>query len=319
MLRSQANGNRSKNNLSNLPKRIFGNFIPSVVEVRLSASPNANADGAAISNNRHISKPIDIIGGQNSCSIPFKNEKKRSDATRRQAYTDNQAFGTVDDITMDEEFDFEKNLALFDKQAIWHEIDSIQKPDLVRQTIPTKKKNFGHKENVLVSKPIGYRQIQINYLSRQLFATDDGLIIPSIRQEHRDQIQEYAENAGFTRERQFDLLARGTVEIAVQLLGGARRLTPQNNHQWPRIVVICDQSFDCAHSEIGLSTGRQLASQGLNVMTYVSSETKSQRSNIELNLYKSTNGSHTDSVQGKKFMIMYFYKTINIRNRTLQF
>lgn len=291
-----------KNKLSNLPRKIFGNFIPTVVEVRLAASPNTN-NAYSVSNNRNVSKPIDI-GSQDSFIIPFKNEKKKSDATRRQAYTNNQAFGTpVDDITMDEEFDFEKNLALFDKQAIWHEIDSTQKPDLVRQTIQTKKKNFRHNENVLVSKPIGYRQIKINYSSEQIFATDDGLIIPSIRQEHRDHIQMKAENAGLLRERQFDLLARGTVEIALQLLGGARRLTPQNVHQWPTIVIICDETFNCDHSEIGLSTGRQLASQGLNVMTYVNTETESKRSNIELLLYKFTSGSHTNSVKGKKLFI----------------
>lgn len=48
-------------------------------------------------------------------------------------YEKNITFSTpVDDPVMVEDFDFEKNLALFDKQAIWDKIDANQKPDLVR-------------------------------------------------------------------------------------------------------------------------------------------------------------------------------------------
>lgn len=48
-------------------------------------------------------------------------------------YEKNNTFSTpVDDPVMDVDFDFEKNLALFDKQAIWDKIDANQKPDLVR-------------------------------------------------------------------------------------------------------------------------------------------------------------------------------------------
>lgn len=288
----------------------FGNMIPTVVEVRMAVSaPDAStlADGTKRAE-RLSSKPIDILA--KNC-LPFRNEKKKSDAARRQAYTNNQAFGTpVDHPTMDVEFDFEKNLALFDKQAIWDEIDATQKPDLVRQAIPAKKKNFRHNENVLVSKPIGYRQIKTDFVSGQEFATDDGLIIPSVRQEHRNQIQENADKYGLSWPRQCDMFARGTVEIVLQLLGGARRLTPQNLHQWPTIVIICDEPYNDKQSEVGISTGRQLASHGLNVMLYVSTETQSNRISTELQLYKATNGSHRDSVKGDIFFYKLTYKTV---------
>lgn len=281
-------------------------MIPTVVEVRMAVSaPDTStfvADGPK-KLERFASKPIDIVA--KNC-LPFRNEKKKSDATRRQAYTNNQAFGTpVDDATMDVEFDFEKNLALFDKQAIWDEIDATQKPDLVRQAIPAKTKNFRHNENVLVSQPIGCRQIKTNFVSGQDFATDDGLIIPSIRQEHRNQIQENAEKHGLSWPRQCDMFARGTVELVLQLLGGARRLTPQNLHQWPTIVIICDVPYNDKQSEVGISTGRQLASHGLNVMVHVSTETQSKRSSSELQLYKATSGSHTDSVKGEREHFSY--------------
>lgn len=58
-----------------------------------------------------------------------KSDKKKQKSGR---YDKNITFGTpIDDPLMDEEFDFEKNLALFDKQAIWDKIDANQKPDLV--------------------------------------------------------------------------------------------------------------------------------------------------------------------------------------------
>lgn len=41
-----------------------------------------------------------------------------------------ECFGSSSDRDMDEDFDFEKNLALFDKQAIWNKINASQ-PDLV--------------------------------------------------------------------------------------------------------------------------------------------------------------------------------------------
>lgn len=57
-----------------------------------------------------------------------KGEKKKQN---RQAFNKNTFATPVDDPVMDMDFDFEKNLALFDKQAIWNEIDAIQKPDVV--------------------------------------------------------------------------------------------------------------------------------------------------------------------------------------------
>lgn len=91
---------------------------------------------------RNTSQPIDItvstnVGAFHKPSAPTvaqqlafnKMDKKK---TNRSRYDKNITFSTpVDDPVMDEDFDFEKNLALFDKQAIWDKIDANQKPDLV--------------------------------------------------------------------------------------------------------------------------------------------------------------------------------------------
>ncbi|XP_055606226.1 enhancer of mRNA-decapping protein 3 [Uranotaenia lowii] len=218
-------------------------------------------------------------------------------------YNKNSAFGTpVDDPMMGEDFDFEKNLALFDKQAIWDEIESIQqKPDLVRQTVSSAKKKYRHDENVLASEPPQYRQIELessvqlaaNGQSSQEFLTDDGLVIPSIPRATRNLIQQQAENHGLAMERQNDLLARGASEIALQLLGGSRRLNPANQHQWPKIVVVCDEPYNARLSEVGIATARLLACHGLKVVVYVSCATKSTRTSHELELYAATGNLFT--------------------------
>lgn len=86
---------------------------------------------------RNASQPIDITNNGAfkaptvAQQLAFnKMDKKKSNAKNR--YDKNMTFSTpVDDPLLDEDFDFEKNLALFDKQAIWDKIDANQKPDLV--------------------------------------------------------------------------------------------------------------------------------------------------------------------------------------------
>lgn len=91
---------------------------------------------------RHSSQPIDITAsvaqnvGFNKPSAPTVAQQlafnKMGKKKANRMYEKNLTFSTpVDDPLMDEDFDFEKNLALFDKQAIWDKIDANQKPDLV--------------------------------------------------------------------------------------------------------------------------------------------------------------------------------------------
>ncbi|KAG4071529.1 hypothetical protein HA402_011683 [Bradysia odoriphaga] len=91
---------------------------------------------------------------------------------------------------------------------------------------------------------------------------------------------------GLTKERQTDMLARGATELAILLLGGARRLVPMNQHQWPTILIICDEPYNEELSEVGLATGRILASHGLKILVSVGLEKKSTRKSNELQLLK---------------------------------
>ncbi|XP_037045902.1 enhancer of mRNA-decapping protein 3 isoform X1 [Bradysia coprophila] len=242
----------------------FGNMIPAKVEVKLS--------GTYFEEQRNATS--------------FKSEKRKCNQLRRIAHNSNTFDTPIDHGVLQSDFDFEKNLALFDKQAIWDEIDAIQKPDLLPQSCSNKSKNYRHDENILSSKPTGLRQISTGYQCIQEFATDDDLVIPSIPVTMRYVIQRNAEAMGLTKERQTDMLARGATELAILLLGGARRLVPMNQHQWPTILIICDEPYNEELSEVGLATGRILASHGLKILVSVGLEKKSTRKSNELQLLK---------------------------------
>lgn len=90
-------------------------------------------------------KPIDIevkldIGGAHKIGTPNKRENKREKNKWTKGWKDEACFGSPLDSTINKEFDFEKNLALFDKQAVYDEINS-QKPDVVRHTDQSRRPN----------------------------------------------------------------------------------------------------------------------------------------------------------------------------------
>lgn len=294
-------------------KNAFGNFIPAKVEVKLAhnignSNMNNMKNGQPNMMRRSTSASIDVVeknggagnGSSNTAaqSMPmsYKLDKKKIAQNRR--FEKNIAFGTPsDDPVMDKDFDFEGNLALFDKQAIWNKIDANQKPDVVRQTGHVNKKNYRHDENILISKPLGYRQIKTKHASAQEYVTDDGIIIPSISLALRARIQMQAEVFGLEWDRLCDMLSRSTVELALQMLGGARRLSPKNQHQWPKICIICDEMCNERHSDLGFSTGRQLASQGLQVHILVKPNLNyALQSNREAELFKATGNAITMTI-----------------------
>ena len=139
----------------------------------------------------------------------------------------------------DGEFDFEKNLALFDKQAVFDEIDSRKTWNNIRaasdkQTVA----KFKCDENVLPSEPVVLSQIKMNGTSEKNgstvavpltssltseYVTDAGLIVPTISYETRSKLLNAAASKGLTVERQIEVAGRSAAEISLQLLGGGHR------------------------------------------------------------------------------------------------
>ncbi|KAG5677966.1 hypothetical protein PVAND_007678 [Polypedilum vanderplanki] len=262
-----------------------------------------------LDNNRQhkATKPIPIRrntpnnNGHTSASAPVHLKVDQMQNKRHNNKKRNKNFDLMqpDDFSDQGDFDFESNNAMFDKKSVFQEIEANiygknpEKPDLVRHTPKTEEK-YRHDENVLDSMFMQFRNIQLEFKPKQEYTTDEpGVVIPSIPQSLRNRIQNLAADHGYTMERQNDCLARGATELALQLLGGSRRLSPKNLHQWPRVVIICDEPYNFKQSEIGLITGRQLASHGVNVMVHVKTSTTNSKESKELELYTASGNDFT--------------------------
>lgn len=187
-----------------------------------------------------------------------------SRATPRQRYyqKDEDCFDVDLDNIHGKDFDFERNLALFDKRRVLEEIESNQ-PDVVRlidhnrrggsskhkttstvskshQTsntaasapsgtfAPKTEAKYRNDQNVIASEPTQYNLISVDESASGEYKTDTGLVVPAISHKLRERFMAAAEAKGITRERLVELVARAGTEISLQLLGGSRRLNPQN-------------------------------------------------------------------------------------------
>ncbi|KAI5640187.1 scd6-like sm domain-containing protein [Phthorimaea operculella] len=203
------------------------------------------------------SKPIDIQGQRNNRNNNNSGSYGQSGSTPKgrgasgapgeKARRRNEAcFGSAADTPIDRDFDFEGNLALFDKRALWEQMNS-QKPDLVRQADDAGK--FRHDEN---------REYTSSYV------TDEGVCVPSVLTAARRRLWEGLARAGLAEGARV-LLARAAADVCVRLVGGGRRLEARNAHQAPTVAVLCGahRTGACA-----LTAARLLRSHNCNVVCY---------------------------------------------------
>ncbi|KAF7391214.1 hypothetical protein HZH66_009694 [Vespula vulgaris] len=209
------------------------------------------------------SVPSSTHSAESNC----KPTQKRLTHRQRVLERDEHTFGTPIDQSLNQDFDFEKNLALFNKEAVWQEINSL-KPDIVRQSESNRGGGgkYRHDENVIVSEPTAFRQIVVPSTGEKEYVTDDGLVIPSITLDLHRQLIGAADRLGISWERRVELLGRAGAEIILQLLGGGHRLNPNNAHQWPTVVALCGPNRSGA---AGVNCARQLSSHGVKTIVFV--------------------------------------------------
>ncbi|KAK3917445.1 Enhancer of mRNA-decapping protein 3 [Frankliniella fusca] len=221
---------------------------------------------------------------------------RRDRQRQRMQARDEACFGSPSHNGFDQDFDFEKNLALFDKQAVFEEIAG-QRPDIVQgANDPRRQQNYRHDQNILVNNRRIPTIIVPNPGSAE-YVTDDGLIIPTMRPELLRQLHQKAHDVGFTYDRQSELFARCATEMSLQLLGGAHRLTPHNAHQWPTVIVMVGPHSQGA---VGVMCARQLECQGVSTVVLAVNEAAAPPfMKRELNFYKCSGGpivSSTDQL-----------------------
>ncbi|KAL7293677.1 enhancer of mRNA-decapping protein 3 [Trichogramma pretiosum] len=237
-----------------IPKKASKNAVPSAPEQQVNIAKKPPVDNSTYSE-----------------ATSNANGKNGSEQSRRKKMTDRDenTFGTPIDQSLHQDFDFEKNLALFNKEALWQEFNS-KKPETVQQQANKgiNKGRYRHDENVIESEPTALRQIAVPCAGSKEYVTDDGLIIPSVSLELHRQLIGAADRFGISWERRVELLGRAGTEISLQLLGGAHRLSPHNAHQWPTVVALCGPHRSGA---AGINCARQLSSHGVKTIVYVES------------------------------------------------
>ncbi|ERE76203.1 enhancer of mRNA-decapping protein 3 [Cricetulus griseus] len=138
---------------------------------------------------------------------------------------DDECFGDDIEEIPDTDFDFEGNLALFDKAAVFEEIDTYERRSGTRSRgVPNERPaRYRHDENILESEPIVYRRITVPHSVSKEFCTDSGLVVPSVSYELHKKLLSVAEKHGLTLERRLEMTGVCASQMALTLLGGPNR------------------------------------------------------------------------------------------------
>lgn len=226
---------------------------------------------------------------------PKKNSLKNGQMKNK----DDECFGDGMEEVLDEDFDFEGNLALFDKAAVFSQIDSSDRRgnsargrgNPADQT-PSR---YRHDENILEAKPVVYRQIVVPQSEAKEYSTDSGLVVPSISDELHKRLLSVAESYGLSLERRLEMTGVCASQMALMLLGGPNRLTPKNLHQRPTVALLCGPHVQGAQ---GISCGRHLANHEVEVVLFLPNFVKMLEAiTSELALFGKTGGKQVSSVK----------------------
>jgi len=249
------------------------------------------SDSELQQNSSHNSRPA--RNGRGRVNTPKKTDYYKGGQRRRE---DEICFGLDVDAIIGEEFDFERSNQMFDKEAVMEEITAEQRgyalnkstgqdssrqhssAQLQRHEVPEAK--YRHDEMILgTPSPATYRQIKVKSGGEEeISRTDSGLIVPCINRKLQVKILTLAAKHGFSEERQVEAAGRSACEMLLQLVGGSQRLSPQNSHQTPSVVVLCGGgSYDQGSpslildspSTIGLAIARNLANHRVGVVVCV--------------------------------------------------
>lgn len=185
----------------------------------------------------------------------------------------------ADKLSMYPDFNFEENLAKFDKEAVFNEMLQNSQ-DKLPGGIPEYDRKMKSQENVLPTLPVPLRQIKVpvEHVGKE-YTTETGFIIPAITLALKEKLFAAAEKAGLNLQQLGENAGIGICQMALQLVGGSLRLDPKNNHQRPDIVVLAG----CHTQGIqAICAARHLANHTVNVLLYLPENSKFMLNQVEL-------------------------------------
>ncbi|XP_072004006.1 enhancer of mRNA-decapping protein 3 isoform X2 [Engystomops pustulosus] len=216
---------------------------------------------------------------------------------------DDECFGDDLEEIPDTDFDFEGNLALFDKAAVFEEIDTHERKggggtgggSKSRGTPNERAPTYRHDENILESEPIVYRRIIVPQPGSKEYCTDSGLVVPSISYGLHKKLLIVAEKHGLSIEKRLEMSGVCASQMALTLLGGPNRLNPKNVHQRPTVALLCGPHIKGAQ---GISCGRHLANHDVDIILFLPNFVKMlEPVTNELNLFCQTEGKQVSNVR----------------------
>ncbi|XP_055789073.1 enhancer of mRNA-decapping protein 3 [Salvelinus fontinalis] len=230
---------------------------------------------------------------------PKKNGVKNGGGGGQRQHRDDECFGNNMDDGLDTDFDFEGNLALFDKAAVFSQIAGSDRRGNVAQARGTPQEQqssqYRHDKNILETKPVVYRQISVPQPGAKEYCTDSGLVVPSISYELHKRLLSVAERYGLSLERRLEMTGVCASQMALTLLGGPNRLTPKNVHQRPTVALLCGPHVQGAQ---GINCARHLANHEVEVILFLPNFVKTLDAvSSEITLYTKTEGKQFSSVK----------------------
>ncbi|UYV80885.1 EDC3 [Cordylochernes scorpioides] len=222
---------------------------------------------------------------------------RKSDGSKKwQNQRDEDCFN-ISKSSLNKEFDFEKNLALFDKRAVFEEIDAAAREAggeaPTRLVDSNRRTKYRHDENILETTSPEVEQIILPSGTEKHYVTDTGLLVPCLGLDMREKLIKLATECGLSTERLLDMFGRAASEMVLQLLGGCHRLNPQNQHQQPKVVILCGPHHQGTQ---GITTGRHLVNHGVEVTLLISPVPCGMSQHQELNLYRLSGGREASEV-----------------------
>lgn len=263
---------------------------------------------AASGSSHSSTAPITILrraptGSSNSRgapqAIPRRSNVRNGGAGGPARSKDDECFGDGTDEDLDTDFDFEGNLALFDKAAVFSQMGGTSSHSSRAQHHSTQSEqkplSYRHDENILEGKPVIYRQITVPQHGGKEYCTDSGLVVPSVSYELHKRLLAAAERWGLSLERRLETIGVCSSQMALTLLGGPNRLTPKNVHQRPTVVLLCGPHIQGAQ---GISCGRHLANHEVEVILFLPNFVKMQEAvTSEVSLYSRTSGKQVATIK----------------------
>uniref|UniRef100_A0A8C1I945 Enhancer of mRNA-decapping protein 3 n=1 Tax=Cyprinus carpio TaxID=7962 RepID=A0A8C1I945_CYPCA len=201
---------------------------------------------------------------------------------------DDECFGDGMDDVPDEDFDFEGNLALFDKAAVFSQIDSSERRGNGARSRGTPGEQtpsrYRHDENILEAKPVVYRQIMVPQNGTKEYSTASLSTFMVCLWS--------AGLWGFNRNCTIkNIFSRSGCHWS----GFSRRLTPKNVHQRPTVALLCGPHVQGAQ---GISCGRHLANHEVEVILFLPNFVKMLEAiTSELALFGKTGGKLVSNVK----------------------